>query len=329
MIAAALEALGGIGLNPFSIMICRLSCSVALSLLFAGGASAQGAQDVLPGIAFSIDSGREAPPPPDVVKRFGVPPELITQLLGTVVFARGRGRLDVTAVAGRTPPVRIEGIVLAPPLAKAGDYYLFDSTGFVLVRPATRTFSTFQLADDRFNFAGRREGWPAWFPLKRTSIDTLRADTATALLRSHSAYPVYWHADIKGRELARGRFVVVDGRPGELAVVRWFAATRAVAEMMAKGDTLARQTPTVTALGLWAEPVDTLPPTAVIEVRPFVGLRRANVSAERLVLPTRYAEAPWPAFENVQQVFPTSADGGEYWRRPPARVSSRRGTGQR
>src|SRR5947207_9023247 len=63
---------------------------------------------------------REAPPPPAVVKQFGIPPELITQFTGTVVFAGGRGRLDITAVARRTPTVRTEGIVLGPPLAAEG-----------------------------------------------------------------------------------------------------------------------------------------------------------------------------------------------------------------
>lgn len=280
---------------------------------------AQGTRATLPGITFSIDSGREAPPPPDVVKRFGMPPELITQVAGTVVFAGGRGRLDVSAVARRVPPIRIEGIVLAAPLARAGDYYLFDSTGFVLVRPKTHTFSSFQIADDRFNYEGRRDGWPAWFPLKRTSVDTLGGSVSDAVMRQHGGYPVYWHADIHDRALARGRFTVVDAPPGELAVIRWFAATRALAAMMMKGDTLDRTTPTVTALGLWAEAVDTVPPTAIIEVRPFASLRRADVSVQRMLLPADYTEAPWPGYEQTQQVFPTSADSGAYWKRGPSR----------
>jgi len=301
----------------------QLVWSVLLIPTLAASAHAQRARSTLPGLAFSIDSGLGTPPPPEVVKRFGMPPELITQIAGTVVFAGGRGRLDVAAVARRTPPIRIEGIVLAAPLAKADDYYLFDSTGFVLVRPGARTFSSFQIADDRFNYEGRRDGWPAWFPLKRTAVDTLDAGTSAASLRQHGAYPVYWHADIKGRELARGRFTVVDARPGELVVVRWFAATRALAALMVKGDTLGGAKPTVTALGLWPEQADTVPPTAIIEVRPFTGLRRADVNVDRLVLPAGYTEAPWPGFEQAQQVFPTSADSGAYWKRPPARIVAR------
>jgi hypothetical protein len=297
----------------------QLAWSVLLIPTLAASAHAQGARSTLPGVAFSIDSGPGTPPPPEVVKRFGMPPELITQLDGRVVFAGGRGRLDVGAVARRTPPIRTEGIVLAAPLAKAGDYYLFDSTGFVLVRPGTRTFSSFQIADDRFNYEGRRDGWPAWFPLKRTSVDTLGADTPNAVLRQHGAYPVYWHADMRGRALARGRFTVVDARPSELVVVRWFAATRALAALIANGDTLGGAPLTVTALGLWAEPADTVPPTAIIEVRPFTKFQRAAVSVDRLVLPAGYVEAPWPGYEQAQQVFPTSADSGVYWKRPPTR----------
>jgi hypothetical protein len=305
-----------------------LACAGALASL-ATNVYAQSAQATIPGIAFSIDSGREVPPPPDVVKRFGVPRELITQIAGTVIFAGGRGRLDIVAVAQRIPSIRTAGIVLAGPVGKQEDYYLFDSTGFVLVHPKGRTFSSFQIADDRFNYEGRREGWPAWFPLKRTAIDTLGPGTPVASLRQHGAYPVYWHADIKGRELARGRFTVVDARPGELAVVRWFAATRALAALMQEGDTLAAAKPTVTALGLWAEQVDTVPPTAIIEVRPFTNIRRSDVSVERLVLPANYTEAPWPGYEQVQQVFPTSADSGAYWKRLPPRIATGVGAGKR
>lgn len=101
-------------------------------------------------------------------------------------------------------------------------------------------------------------------------------------------------------------------------MVRWFAATRALAALMLRGDTLWSTTPTLTALGLWAEAVDTVPPTAIIEVRRFARLRRADVSVERLMLPAGYTEAPWPGYEQTQQVFPTSADSGAYWKRPPS-----------
>ena len=181
----------------------RTLCATLSLVALASAVQAQGGRPTIPGIAFGIDSGPEAPPPPAVVQQFGRPPELVTQVAGAVVFAGGRGRLDVAAVARRTPRIRTAGIVLAAPLAAAGDYYLFDSTGFVLVRPATRTFSAFHIADDRFNDEGRRDGWPAWFPFKRTTVDTLGADTPPAVLRQHGAYPVYWHADVPGRAQAR------------------------------------------------------------------------------------------------------------------------------
>jgi hypothetical protein len=267
----------------------------------------------LRGITFSIASGPAVPP--DVVRRFGAPPTLVTELAGTIVFAGGRGRLDVTAVA-RHPVVRTQGVVLAAPLAQPGDYYLFDSTGFVLVRPATRTFSSFQIADDRYNYEGRRDGWPAFFPSKRTSVDTLGRDAPAAALRQHGSYPVYWHADTANGQLARGFFTVVDARPGELAAVRWFGATRALAGLMLRRD-LTGARPTLTALGLWAESHDTVPPTPIIEMKRIDGLRRVDVATARLLLPAGYTESPWPGYERVQQVFPTSADSGAYWRRLP------------
>ena len=299
----------------------RVFGAILLLCALASPARPQAAGATLRGITFVVDSGREAPPPPAIVKQFGMPPELITQFAGTVSFACGRGRLAVAAVARRTPTIRTEGVVLAAPLAVAGDYYLFDSTGFVLVRPATRTFSVFSIADDRFNFENRRDGWPAFFPMKRTTVDTLGAVTPPAAWRQHGAYPVYWHADLPERSLARGRFTVVDAPPGELAVVRWFAATRALAALMATGTAFGAATPTVTALGLWAEAVDTMPPTAIAEKRPFTGLRDAEVSEEQLRLPTDYTEAPWPGYERVQQVFPTSADQGAHWKQQPSRAT--------
>lgn len=270
----------------------------------------------LRGVTFSIDSGPGVPEPPEVERRFGAAPVLITQLAGNIIFAGGRGRLDVTAVA-KHATLRSNGVVLSAPLAAPGDYYLFDSTGFALVRPATRTFSVFHIADDRYNTEGRRDGWPAWFPLKRSTVDTLGPGVPAVVLRQHGAYPVYWHADVAGRQLARGRFTVVDARAGDLAAVRWFAPTRALAEAMRQHGLSSGDTPTLTALGLWAEADDTLPPTAIIDVRRFIGLRRVDVEAQRLQLPNGYTEAPWPGYEKVQQVFPTSADSGARWRMSP------------
>ena len=299
----------------------RAARTVCTALLLAGIAPrtmcGQGhATPALRGITFAIDTGPSAPEPPEVAKRVGASPVLVTELAGTMVFARGRGRLDVSAVA-RHPVVRTQGVVLAAPLAQPGDYYLFDSTGFILVRPATRTFSSFQIADDRFNYEGRRDGWPAIFPFKRTVVDTLGDAAPAATLRQHGAYPVYWHADLPGRQLARGRFTIVDGRPGELAAVRWFGATRALDGLMRRGEKLGGATPTLTALGLWAEAHDTVPPTAIAEMRPIHALRQVEVRTELLRLPAGYVEKPWPGYEHVQQVFPTSADGGAYWRQLP------------
>lgn len=62
--------------------------------------------------------------------------------------------------------------------------------------------------------------------------------------------------------------------------------------------------------------MDTIPPTAIAEKRPLNGLHRTGVREEQLVLPADYTEAPWPGFERVQQVFPTSADHASDWKKP-------------
>src|SRR3954454_6457176 len=54
-----------------------------------------------------------------------------------VTFAAGRGRLDMVANPA-SPALVAQGVSVAPPLATPGEYYLFDSTGFILVRPSQR-----------------------------------------------------------------------------------------------------------------------------------------------------------------------------------------------
>ena len=61
--------------------------------------------------------------------------------------------------------------------------------------------------------------------------------------------------------------------------------------------------------------------TAIIEVRKFMALHRTEVIEQQLVVPAGYTEAPWPGYEHVQQVFPTSADQGAYWKRAPSQLT--------
>ena len=52
-----------------------------------------------------------------------------------------RGRLDVIARQVRQP-ISVQGVMITAPPAEPRDYYLLDTTGFVLVRPAMRTSTT-------------------------------------------------------------------------------------------------------------------------------------------------------------------------------------------
>ena len=59
---------------------------------------------------------------------------------GVVTFVAGRGRFDVLEPASTTP-IATRGRRVPAPIAAPGDYYLFDSTGCILVRPSSKSFS--------------------------------------------------------------------------------------------------------------------------------------------------------------------------------------------
>ena len=123
----------------------RSLAACALLVLASHHAEAQSrAKPTLPGIQFEIDTV-ESPP-----KWRGA----LTRIAGTVEVAAGRGRLSVTAIRSG-PAVRVNGVVIGAPLAKPGDYYLFDSTQVLLVRPAPRTFMRFVLTRADYNQTGR------------------------------------------------------------------------------------------------------------------------------------------------------------------------------
>ena len=134
------------------------------------------------GITFTVDHGPDGGPVPGVFNDFA----------GSITFAAGRGRLDITERSKYAGTV-VAGIPIATPLGGPGDYYLFDSTGFVLVRPTSKTFVTFGLSDVSFNFQNRRDGWPDWFQFYSVRIDTLReGDTTTARWSPRGAISIYW-----------------------------------------------------------------------------------------------------------------------------------------
>ena len=92
-----------------------------------------------------------------------------------------------------SPELVAAGVSVRPPLATPGEYYLFDSTGFILVRPKQRTFSSFLIADHEFNYENRRNGWPefAFVPDGSLKIDTLGASSPDNRVIRHEPTRVY------------------------------------------------------------------------------------------------------------------------------------------
>jgi hypothetical protein len=98
-----------------------------------------------PGVRFTVNVAPRAKP--------GIP-----SVAGRIEFAAGRGRFDVTAVPSWAP-LSYKGVTVGAPLARPGDYYLFDTTSFILVRPSDRTFSAVSLATSTYRHGNVSENW--------------------------------------------------------------------------------------------------------------------------------------------------------------------------
>jgi hypothetical protein len=168
------------------------------------------------GITFTIDRSPDGGPAPGIFNNFE----------GAIYFAAGRGRLDITERSNLAGVV-VAGLRIGTPLGVVGDYYLFDSTGFVLVRPASKAFVTFKLSNASFNFQNRRDGWLDWFQFYRARTDTLApGDTSSVHWRTRGAIHIYWHLD-DARTL--GQLTLADAPASEIAVARWFGMSQALA----------------------------------------------------------------------------------------------------
>jgi len=149
--------------------------------------------------------------------RSGAMPGELNRLGLKVMAARNRGRVDVLTRPEQRR-LRAGHVELAPTIALPGYYYLFDTAGFILVRPAAKDFSSFEHAELSFNYDGRRDGWP-WFRLGGPRIDTIAGSDSSLI--QHSRYSIYWHLDLvrdstcvsgdcSANEVARGRTIVTD-----------------------------------------------------------------------------------------------------------------------
>jgi hypothetical protein len=255
-------------------------------------------------IAFSVDttSAELGPQGPGVVKSLAL----------SVTYGANRGRADVLARRER-PALRLGQTVFAPALAVPGDYYLFDSTGFVLVRPGTKEFFSFKFAEISFNYEGRRDGWPTAFPFNQWTWETI-ADKGSPLLTQHAEQRIYWHVDV-GRdtlcglgncsveELARGRVTIADAPAEETVVAQWFGVAQAIAGIPGG---VAR---------LVGKPIRVTTVSSVIGVHRLRDLRSTAVDRNSLVLPAGFEERPWPGLAPTSGM--QSSDGGQHWRALP------------
>lgn len=280
-------------------------------LVLTAGAPAMSACQTarLAGIRFSV-AGPDSPSPAQ---------DILGAIAGVVEFAHGRGRLDVDSAAGRD--VNIGRSVITRPLASTGDYYLFDSTGFVLVRQKQKTFSVFSIGRSWVHLGSARDSSEGFMEFVGFRADTLpTADPA--MLRQHGPFTVRWHLDRRRSGsppidvLSRGWIEVADAPAGEASGVRWFGAGAALAALSAGTDSLRDANLQITATVV-LKAQEQRGPLNLIVIHPINAFARMEIDAARLVLPQGFAESPWPGLRPEPGMVPTSDDVLAHWRRVP------------
>jgi hypothetical protein len=225
-----------------------------------------------------------------------------------VTYAEGKGRIDVLARAAR-PAVRVKWITVALNPALPGDFYLFDSAEVVHVRPDSKTFSRYALADVSHNYEGQRDRWP-FFGYDPEKPSTLGAGPGPEE-GTRSDFTVFWHAELMRdancsgaasgkcllRELARGRADVRAAPAEQGGVLRWIGPTRALA-MIGGLDSLAGAPVRLTSIQHWKAPSgDGV--AFLSAIRFFTGLRKVDVDPATLELPDGYAELVYAPLQTV------------------------------
>jgi hypothetical protein len=292
----------------------RAASLLPLLLVGCTNATTLGSHAPLTGIRFDVDT---APLPAPASGALGM-------FAGSVEFAAGRGRLDVTTRRAG-PPIAVQGVAITGPLAGTGDYYLFDSTGFVLVRPASRTFSTFALSESSYRLGDvpePREGFMEFSPLH---ADTLAAGDS-ARLTQHGPFTVRWHLDRRqavgpARVLARGWIEVVDAPAGEASAIRWFGASAVLARMAGNLGGLSPDSLRITAAivlpSRGGAPGSPRAPVTLIVLHALRDVAIARVDPARLVVPAGFVERPWPGFEGASNIPGPAGGAAERWRTMP------------
>jgi len=235
----------------------------------------------------------------------------LTRVAGTVEFAAGRGRLSVTAIRPG-PTVRVNGVVIGAPLAKPGDYYLFDSTEVVLVRPAQRTFARFVVTRADFNHTGRL--LPGAFLMRYTpcSTDTLSVQERVS---QHAPISIHWHLDSldeRGpmRLYARGWLEVLDAPASEAGTIRWLGVAMAMASRPGGINTLPRSRLQLTTVSLLRTTQAREPYLRYVALLTPTGLTAAEIEPSRLAIPKGYTETGWAGITPKRRASARALRGG-------------------
>jgi hypothetical protein len=245
-------------------------------------------RDSARGISFVIDTAifdaNALPPGQDAQRAWST----FASIRARVTFAGAKGRMDILWTRDG-PPLLIDSVASAAPLATAGDYYLFDSTSFTLVRPRTRSYTRFAISGDAYNHEGRRDGWPPFFEFAPLHIDTVTAG-APALTRIVRDVHIFWHSDmLPNVAIARGSLTLVDAPMSEINVARWFAPTRDLAHLAESGALPTSRVTVTAAIPRGPGPQQGVPLTIILKAE-FVQLRAVMVDVASLGIPASYKE---------------------------------------
>jgi hypothetical protein len=269
-----------------------LCLAIAACHRFPGGRGDSVAPLSIRGIAYGIDTtvitrSTYDPSKPDAAAGSY---RAFQTFVARVVYANGRGRLDVLWVRPG-PPVRVDSAALSAPVAHVGDYYLFDSTGFILVRPATRSFLRAASTQEAFGGYEDREGWPKFFEFQPPHLDTV-IDTRARMVGPLGPLNLYWHTDSGRTGFARGRTAIADVPFREMNVARWFGPSRWLAHVADSAHALPGELTVTTAVPFRPSNEPGVPRSFILK-QAFSNPTIENVELSLLVLPRGYVQMRW------------------------------------
>lgn len=243
---------------------------------------------------------------------------LLSRVAGEVEFADGRGRLDVTAVR-RAPAVSLAGVTVGAPLAQPGDYYLFDNSGAVLVRPRENTFSRLVFTRTDYNHTGAL--LPGAFLMRDTRVAAETLAVGDVRRRQHAPVSILWHMqppDLErtGTLYARGWLEIADAPAVEAGIARWFEVAAALTTRPDGVGALAGDGHLeVTSVALLRRPGARESTITYAELLTPRGIGAAEVDPTRLVVPAGFRETPWPGFGGFVASRGAPGADADHWRK--------------